>query len=206
MRGLGGPADLIRLIMQGQVQGVTIPEILSSSEQAFMASVWPQIRVAANFADINWTAGGYPNGPPLSPVSHAAITYVWPQIRVAANWSDPRWEYHRVPASVIAAALPPPELPSAEPAAEATPAPPAATAGPSFAPSGSGYDPYANYAPGSDPLPDTGEPNKPKVKPVQAGLFGLSWPALLSFGLLASIALGAFNMKPARGRNRRPRR
>lgn len=103
---------------------LTIPEILDSGEMAFMQRVWPEVRSAAQFSHINWSAHGLPGGPELSPVSYAAIAHVWPQIRVAADFSHPNWSGHPVPINVLQAAMPLPELPSApQPVTPAAPPP-----------------------------------------------------------------------------------
>lgn len=105
-----------------------------------MQQVWPRIRVAAKFTDINWGAIGVPDPPPLSPVAYAAMQYVWPQVRVAADFSHPRWDLVPVPINVLAAAMPIPEAPPETPvpqtpvttAAPVSPAPAVTTAAPSI--------------------------------------------------------------------------
>lgn len=206
MRGLGIsiPGALLNKVLQGQ--GVTIPEVLTSEEMAAMGTVWNDARNYASFSEIPWASLGYPNGPPLSGASKAALSYVWSQIRVAARWTDPRWDFHRIPASIVAAALPPPELPSS-----ATPAPP--TPAPAPVPSAPIYSPTSNYTPAdpfanrsqysNDAIPDdAAEGGAPA--PQAAGLFSGSIPpwllGLVAVGLAMPIILPG---KPARRTRRR---
>lgn len=224
MRGHLGwfPAKLLERALEAQ--GVTLPEVLSDQEEAFMSKVWPQIRVAARFSDINWGAIGYPNGPELSPASYAAVDYIFPQIRVAADFSHPTWTLHRIPANIIAAALPPPEVEPA-PVVTAAPAPPVPAApvpppasSPEFSfstpstPVAPSYNPFQNYAPSySEPIPDPSDSSAPKpAGPVKAGLFGgMSWPVLLGLTAAGWLIFGPpklSDFKPHRPRRSRRRR
>jgi hypothetical protein len=193
---------------------------LDSQEQAFMQQVFPQVRVAASFDHPNWASIGYPDGPPLSPVSYAAVRYVWPQIRVAADWSHPRWDLHPVPWNILAAAMPAPEAPppptSTPTFTPATPAPavPSGPTEPSFtttvpASGGGGGGGGSYYSPPiyNEPIPEDALEEGAAPGPIQAGMFGgLSLPMILTAAgaiLFFSLARGARSVRVPKRRRRR---
>lgn len=65
---------------------------IQSQDFQAIAGLWPTIRSAARFEDINWAAHGFPNGPPVSPETQAMLSQQWGVIRNAANLSDVNWQ------------------------------------------------------------------------------------------------------------------
>ncbi len=92
-------------------QAVAATQVMTDRDLQILRDVWPQVRSAANWTDINWSAIGMPQGPQLSPAADAAIKHVWPQVHVAARFDDVNWTYHSVPVEKVASLLPVPELP-----------------------------------------------------------------------------------------------
>lgn len=209
MRGLGlagaMPGRLVQILLDQQAAaanqtGLTIPEILAPDEMAFMQQVWPQVRVAAQFSHINWSAHGFPNGPNLNPVSYAAMAYVWPNVRVAADFSHPRWDLVPVPLRILQAAMPVPEVPSAPAPVTPTTTPtgptdpaPAVDNYPTNGPLSPLYTP-PSYGGGPAPtaIDEPTEETPAQTATVQkAGLFGgLSMPVMLALTAAGFLLFG----------------
>lgn len=180
---------------------VLLPDLLSPQEQLFLHDVWPRIRVANQFADINWASVGYGSGPPLNPRSYAALAWIWPHVRVAASFSDPTWSNHPIPDYIVGAASPVPEVPDAPaPTVPAYVVPPL----PIQIPTG----PPASYAGGGGAsLFPLDMPQAPQtVAPAQAGMFGnVPLPLVLAMAG-GALALFLFGSKGSTSTARRRRR
>ncbi|RPH75973.1 hypothetical protein EHM76_00395 [bacterium] len=92
-------------------QAIAATDAMTEADKTFLRKVWPQINAAASFDHPNWSALGYPAGPPVSPAGYAAIKHAWPTVHVASNFDDVNWQYHAVPIETVANLLPIPELP-----------------------------------------------------------------------------------------------
>jgi hypothetical protein len=221
MGAMPGLLTLLRQQQAGEIMaqgGKPIPEILDAQEMAFMQQVFPQIRVAASFDHPNWGLIGFPDGPPLSPVSYAAVRYVWPQIRVAADWSHPRWDLHPVPWNILAAAMPAPEAAPAPTVATPAPAPapapvPTGPTGPSFDFSPSVPSQPAPFLPSGpisyEPIPDDALEEGEPVAPIQAGMFGggNTWMILAALTAAGFLLFGKPKpLSPFKAPRRRRRR
>lgn len=82
--------------------------LFAPQEIAFLANVWPSIRVAKNWTDIGWAGLGYANGPPLSANSNAILAATWSSVRRAAKFTDINWGAESVPPNLVPQAAPAP--------------------------------------------------------------------------------------------------
>lgn len=116
----------------GGLGALTASDLFLPSEISFFQKVWPTVRVAARWTDPSWASIGYPNGPPISPVSNSIMGAVWGDVRRAAQFSDINWA--AVPeltqAMILAAGQLTHPPPVASPVPEVTQSPPTASAQP----------------------------------------------------------------------------
>lgn len=86
-----------RAIASGEA--VSAASLMTAADKTFLSKVWPIVRVAAQWSDINWQAIGYPRGPLISSAANSLMAELWPEIRVAAQFSHINWNAHAIPIS-----------------------------------------------------------------------------------------------------------
>jgi hypothetical protein len=70
--------------------GTSSPNPFTREESATMSRIWPEIRVAAEFDDIDWQSVGL-LGPPGDREARRILAAYWPQLRVAERFDDIDW-------------------------------------------------------------------------------------------------------------------
>ena len=98
-------AILVTLLatMAAQAQsrdGFTGP--LTGYEAELLSEVWPEIRQAEDFEDIDWRAHGL-NRAPASPEAQRFLSTHWDELRREERFSDIEWdEFEDRPAAIVA--------------------------------------------------------------------------------------------------------